>query len=299
MRWKTIKVTNDVKDIECSKVAVALGTFDGMHIGHMELIKTLKEKACEIGVNTLVYTFSSVPAEYFSKGNIRLFTVEQKLKAFEMLGVDCVLLNEFNKEYAQKTAEQFFNELTHNLKIGLLVAGENFTFGHKKQGNFEMLKKMSEKAGIPIICSKSVYSDGELVSSTRIRSLISKGDVFTANKLLMNPYSMSGIVENGQKLATSLGFATANIEPTFKKVMPKLGVYITTVNVDSKELLSITNVGIRPTVAKKDEVIIETHILNASPNLYKKEITVSFIKNLRGEKKFSSVEKLKNKLKVI
>lgn len=296
MRWKTIKVLNDAKDIKCGKVAVALGTFDGMHIGHMELINTLLKKAREMNITTLVYTFSSVPAENFSKENIRIFTVEQKLNAFEALKVDCVLLNEFNKEYAQKTAEQFFNELTQNLNVGLFVAGENFTFGYKKQGNFELLKKMSEKAGIPIICSKSVFADGELVSSTRIRLLISKGDIYTANKLLMSPYAISGVVENGQNLGKSLGFATANIEPPAKKILPKLGVYITTVNIDSKELPSITNVGVRPTVAKKNEIVIETHILNATPELYKKEITVSFMKNLRDERKFSSVDKLKKQV---
>ena len=296
MRWRTIKVLNDTKDIECGKVAVALGTFDGMHIGHMELINTLKEKAQEMNITTLVYTFSSVPAENFSKDNIRIFTVEQKLNAFEALKVDCVLLNEFNKEYAQKTAEQFFKELTQNLNIGLLVAGENFTFGYKKQGNFEMLKSMSKKAGIPIICSKSVFADGEMVSSTRIRRLISKGDVYTANKLLMTPYAISGTVENGQKLATRLGFATANVEPPVKKILPKSGVYITTVNIDSKELPSITNIGVRPTVAKKKEIVIETHILNTDTNLYKKGITVSFIKNLRDERKFGSVDKLKKQV---
>ena len=279
------------------KTAVALGTFDGLHLGHQALIRTCQREAAKSGLKTLVYTFSGVPAElFFPQKRMRLFTTEEKIAAFKTMGVDAVKLNDFTAEYAKISPHAFLQQLTANVAVKLIVAGNNFTFGEGGKGDIRLLQTFGEQNGIRVLEQQSILQDGLLVSSTRIRRLIEAGKMEEAAALLNKAYTISGIAVNGLGLASKLGFATANILPPEKKVLPAFGVYLTESEMDGKKYPSITNVGVKPTVTNEKKVLVETHLIGIQCPLYGKHIKVSFRKMMRPELRFENIEKLKEQV---
>ncbi|HHV98123.1 MAG TPA: bifunctional riboflavin kinase/FAD synthetase [Clostridiaceae bacterium] len=275
--------------------AVGLGMFDGLHIGHMELINRLIEQSRLNKLDSVVFTFKNHPENTIKKTPLtKLLTTErQKIEILSKTDLDYVIMQEFDEGFSHVMPEDFVRDiLVNKLGIKLAVVGFNYRFGYRGQGDVNLLKTLGNKYNFDVVVIPPVMVDNELVSSTLIRNYISKGQMEKVFKLLGRYYSIDGIVEEGKRLGSELGFPTANIYPHTYLVLPMGGVYITKTIIDGKEYGSITNVGVNPTVENSGQVKLETHIINFSQNVYNREIEVFFIKRMREEKRFSSKEEL-------
>ena len=277
------------------QTAVGLGMFDGLHIGHMELINKLIEQSHLNKLDSVIYTFKNHPENAIRKKLFtKLLTTErQKIEILNKTDLDYVILQEFDEGFSHVMPEDFVRDiLVKKLGIKLAVVGFNYRFGYGGKGDVDLLKKLGNQYGFSVIVIPPVMIDNELVSSTLIRNYISKGQMEKVFKLLGRYYSIDGTVEEGKRLGSELGFPTANIYPHTYVVLPMGGVYITKTIIDGKEYCSITNVGVNPTVENSRQVKLETHIINFNQDVYKREIEVFFIKRIREEKRFSSKEEL-------
>ncbi len=279
-------------------LVVALGCFDGVHRGHSSVLKTAKDRADELGIPFCVFAFEEPPRNFFSPRSIKLLTTKkEKLDLFEKSGADVAVCVPFDKKIIDVEAEDFVKKiLIENLRATHVVCGYNYTFGKKALGNTELLRCICAKHGVGVTVAEDVTVNGISVSSSVIRAMLSDGDVEGAASLLGRNYSISGRVVNGQHLARSLGFPTVNILPNEKQLTPQNGVYLTRICFDGEEKFGITNVGIRPTV-NTNILCAETHIFDFDGDLYEKSITVNFIRFIRKETKFSSVEEMATQVK--
>jgi len=296
---KTIRSNNDISSFH--RTGVGLGNFDGLHIGHMALINILISESKLNGLQSIVYTFTSHPDNIINKNKRTpsLMTLEKKEQILGQLPLDYLYLEEFNENFAKMKPVDFVkNILVDKLKIKLAVAGFDYTFGYKGEGNTNLLKKLGEQYGFKTIIVPPIKINDEIISSTSIREYISKGKMEEAFYMLGRPYSITGIVETGYKLGSKLGFPTANITPAPYLLLPSFGVYLTRTLIDGKLYNSITNIGIKPTLELSDpKVCIETHILNFSDNIYNKLIEIYFFSKLRDEIKFKDKDELANQVK--
>ena len=296
---KTIRSNNDISSFH--RTGVGLGNFDGLHIGHMALINILISESKLNGLQSIVYTFTSHPDNIINKNKRTpsLMTLEKKEQILGQLPLDYLYLEEFNENFAKMKPVDFVkNILVDKLKIKLAVAGFDYTFGYKGEGNTNLLKKLGEQYGFKTIIVPPIKINDEIISSTSIREYISKGKMEEAFYMLGRPYSITGIVETGYKLGSKLGIPTANITPAPYLLLPSFGVYLTRTLIDGKLYNSITNIGIKPTLELSDpKVCIETHILNFSDNIYNKLIEIYFFSKLRDEIKFKDKDELANQVK--
>lgn len=280
------------------RIAAALGTFDGLHLGHRALMKELKKIAGEQGLQTLVYTFTSVPAELFrkQKSGMRLFTLEEKIKAFEKLDIDYLILTDFDRAYAAIPEDWFIRDLTESFHIDYLVVGYNFTYGKNAQGGNASLQREAEAYGFKADIIAPVLLNGVPVSSSRIREALASGDVEGAAAMLGGNYSVTGTVVEGRRIGRGLGFPTINVRYEKAKLLPKNGVYITRVKLKGRTHESITNIGVNPTVSDGSLISLETHILGFEKAVYGETVKVVFEKRLRDEIKFANREMLKQQI---
>ncbi len=268
-----------------------IGNFDGIHRGHQAVIRQLHELARRLDCDTTVITFDPLPHEYFMGGKApaRLTTLREKFIQFDRLGVDQMLTMPFNARLAEMTAQQFIDDvLVRGLAIKALVVGDDFRFGKGREGDFEMLRRAGEHYGFEVIDTETVSDEQGRISSTRIRDALAAGDLETAATLLGRPYSMSGTVIHGEKLGRTIGFPTANIRIR-RTVSPLRGVFAVEVECIG---YGVTNVGTRPTVDGKG-FLIETHLLDFDGDLYGQHINIRWLKKLRSERKFDSLDALK------
>lgn len=279
-----------------NETVVVLGTFDGVHMGHRSLISHALKKARVDGKRCIIYTFSNHPMSLFCKTPRLLMTADERIKELEKTGVDEVVADEFNFEIANMSPLDFVKMLKMRFNMSCAVAGYNYSFGKGGKGSVETLKALGKEEGISVIVCDKVLYEGESVSSTRIRECIENGDIINANAMLKDRYSLSGKVVANKHIGTKIGFPTANIEADFEKVLPKAGVYATSVTVFNKQYNSVTNIGTNPTVFG-DKLTIETHIIGFDENIYGENITVEFIDYIRSDKRFNSLEELKEQIK--
>ena len=276
---------------------VAIGNFDGVHLGHQALIHSMLSRAQQSGLCPTVLTFFPHPVEVLKphKKLERLTTTSEKLELFERLGVEQVLVARFDTSLSQMTPEVFFETfLSSGLKAQSLHVGFNFCFGREKSGNIETLRKLSDQNKIYLKVEEQINEDGERVSSSGIRGYLAAGDVAHAAKLLGRPYQITGQVQKGDQRGRALGFPTANLRCPHDKITPKNGVYLTHVRWQQETLRAVTNVGVRPTFTQSaPNPIIEVHLLNFDAMIYDEFLTVEFVKRIRDEKKFSSIDELK------
>jgi len=279
-------------------IAAALGTFDGLHLGHAALIEELKKVAAAESLKTLVYTFTSVPSELFSKRKpyLRLFTVDEKIQAFEKQGIDVLVLMDFDRHYASIPEHDFILELKKYFNIEYLVVGYNFTYGKNAKGNPETLLKEAAEYGFKADIIEPVMFSGAPVSSSRIRETLLSGDAGTAAAMLGCNYSVSGTVVEGRRVGRNLGFPTINLKYDKGKLLPKNGVYVTRVKINGATHEGITNIGLNPTVSDGSMVSLETHILDFHKVIYGEKVKVVFEKRLRDEIKFKNKEMLKEQI---
>ncbi|HHU48769.1 MAG: bifunctional riboflavin kinase/FAD synthetase [Caldicoprobacterales bacterium] len=277
--------------------AIALGTFDGIHMGHRKLINELLLQKRKYKYQTIVYTFIEHPLHVLAhdKEPPRIMLLREKIKEFSRLGVDILLLNSFDNFLLHQAPHEFLEQLYKKIPIKSFVVGFNFRFGHKGAGNIIYLQKEAEQKELDLITVPPVKSEGEVVSSTLIRKKIQEGKMRDAAKLLTQPYSISGKVIQGFGRGKDLGFPTANLGFSSHKIMPAYGVYLTKCTINRNIYWGVTNIGINPTFSNNN-VHVETHILDYNKNLYGQYMKISFIDRLRQEIKFDSAEELSRQM---
>lgn len=293
-------VFNYAEDIvNTEPVAVALGNFDGIHLGHRALIDEAVRTAKQKGIRSAVFTFSEHPRNVMA-GRIVIKNIiydDEKIELLEKAGVDYLFSLPFDEKMRTQTPESFVRDLlVGRFRADTAICGFNFTYGHRAVGTAETLKAAGQHYGFDVVVIPSVEVEGDVVSSTLIRSCISEGDIRRASELLGRSYSIRGTVIHGQKLGRTIGFPTCNITVDESMVTPANGVYITNCRLDGVRYCSVTNVGNKPTVGRFEKNI-ETNILNFSGDAYGKIIEVEFIKQIRVEKKFSGLEELKEQIR--
>lgn len=277
---------------------VALGTFDGLHRGHLDVIGTAKQEAEQTGAKLAVFTFSNHPLEWINPAHVpvALVTPVVKLQLLENLGVDVLIDIPFNQLVADLLPQQFLERLSA-LNYSCLVVGENFTYGQRGVGNVYTLAASAQAMGFKLIVRKLVSNNGTIVSSTEIRRLITAGEVQQAAKMLGRSYSISGIVAHGNERGRLLGYPTANLELVDAHVaIPLGGVYAVRAYVDSGVYGGMANIGKNPTFGDVEKPRLETNIFGFSGDIYGKTLTIEFVQRIRGEVKFAGIDALKAQL---
>ena len=275
--------------------AIALGNFDGLHIGHRKVLQSTVEFSKKHNLDAKVMLFDVHPRELvFGEKVQRLLTDKETEKILSEMGFDvCRISFADIKDYS---AEEFFNKILINqLNAKALCCGFNYSFGRYGAGNEETLRELCEKNNIYCSVSEPVSVDGITVSSTAVRNFLMNGEVKKANEMLGRKYAICGEVIHGDQRGRTLGFPTANQMIDESLVVPKYGVYETLIKLDNVEYKGITNIGIRPTY-RSDCALAETNILNFNGNIYGRDIAVELVRYLRPEVKFNSAEELKNQL---
>lgn len=277
------------------KRAVALGFFDGVHIGHGALLRRTREVSEACGLSPCVMTYSNHPSSVLSEKSVSLINTAEERSALisEMYGISDIVIKDFTPEYAALPCEEFFKKiLLEEMRAGYVVAGYDFRFGRGGQGDATILKKLCAEHGLGCDIIDEVTFEGEEVSSSHIRTLLESGDVKRANELLGHPHRTVSEVLHGRKLGRKLGFATTNQALSADIIIPRRGVYVSRVTFDGKTFRGITNIGVRPSVSNDNKISVETHILDFDGDLYGKKITTEFIRFLRDEIKFSTQDEL-------
>lgn len=283
----------DIKKIYDGCV-IALGTFDGIHLGHVDIINTANDYAQKHGVKSAVFSFSNHPLELISpeKSPPRLCTEKQKKDLLEKMSVDILFNMNFDSALAKVSSEQFVKNLKKYFSPGCIVVGDNYSYGYLGAGTANTLIADGEKYGFSVIVRKLVKFDDIIVSSTNIRNLILNGDIKTANKLLGREYLLTGKVVDGDKRGRTLGFPTANLDMApVNQTIPDDGVYAVKAIVENKNYDAVASIGKNPTFAAKNRRV-EVHLLDFDKNIYGKEIDIIFYDKIRNEYKFNDVDKL-------
>jgi riboflavin kinase/FMN adenylyltransferase len=281
----------DLRDIKekFTKSIVTLGNFDGLHLGHQELIKMVIRRAKETGGKSLVVTFRPHPLKILApeKCPPLISIYEEKIRLFDKLGIDVLVKIPFTLEFSAMAPERFIKDVLCDL-LGAkeIFVGYNYRFGKGRKGNIGTLKELGKKCGFVVREVKQVSLNGEEISSTKIRRLLGEGDVEHAARLLGRTYAVTGIVVKGDGRGKSLGFPTANIVPKHA-IIPAKGVYAVRLYVRDKLYDGIANIGLRPTFGKKD-LTIEVHVFDFDEDIYNEEVSLYFIKKIREEKKFET-----------
>ena len=276
--------------------AVALGMFDGVHLGHRALMARLIDEAREKDAMPTVFTFSNHPLKVLGGDVSMLCGVGERNRLLRSLGAKQVKSIPFTRELAALSAEQFFDLLTDEWDVRLLVVGSNYTCGARGAGTPDTLREIGMRRGFTVSVVEPVLFEGEPVSSTRIREAIERGDVALAQKLLMRRYTLSGKVVQNKRFGRRIGFPTANIDLKPGRVIPADGVYATYAFLNGESYRAATNIGTNPTVNGKKRTI-ESHLIDFDADIYGETLTVEFRKQLRGEATFSTIEELKKQIR--
>jgi riboflavin kinase/FMN adenylyltransferase len=296
-----MKLIQNAKDLQpgSRKVCLAIGVFDGVHLGHQQIIRQTVSDARGHDAVALVVTFDKHPSAIVAPDRVpaQIFSRSQKLRAIESLGVDALLEITFNKTFSEKSGEVFLRELARDLgKIHSVCVGADFVFGHKRSGNVELLKKLGAELGFQVHGLAAVALDGQVVSSTRIREMIRTGDFDAASQMLGRPYAICGRVVEGDRIGQQLGFPTANLDAA-NLILPPHGVYSASTKVNGQFYRAALNIGLRPTVAAaKPQLRVEAHLLDFSGQLYGAELELEIGAKLRDERRFGSPAELREQI---
>lgn len=274
---------------------LTLGVFDGLHLGHQKIMETVVERAKVTDSVPTAITFDPHPRSvlYPESAPPLLQTLDQRLAAFEVLGIEQVIVIRFNKEFAAQDAETFLREIVHErLQAKEVYLGKGFEFGKNRGGNIELLRKMSQKLGFYADEVSEVRLNNQRISSSKIRELLKDGKINRARRMLGRPYGVEGVIIRGDQRGRTIGFPTANLHP-HNRVIPKYGVYATANLIGGAWRRSITNVGVRPTFEGDKEPSIESYIFDFDGDLYGDVLRVRFLHRIRDERKFNGINELK------
>jgi riboflavin kinase / FMN adenylyltransferase len=285
----TTKFTNSI---------ITLGNFDGLHLGHQELLKMVIQRAREKSAVSLVVTFRPHPLKILApeKCPPLISIYEEKIQLFEKLGIDVLVKIPFTRDFSAKSPEAFVKDiLCETLGAKEIFVGYNYRFGKGRAGNIKTLKGLGERFGFTVREVEQVSLNGEVISSTKIRELVRDGEVEHAAALLGRPYAITGIVVKGDGRGKGLGFPTANIAPKHE-IIPADGVYAVRLYVRDKFYDGIANIGLRPTFDKKN-LTIEVHVFDFNEDIYGEEISLYFIRKIREEIKFENADALTRQIR--
>jgi riboflavin kinase/FMN adenylyltransferase len=278
------------------KSVVTVGSFDGVHRAHAAIISEVVSRARQLGGRSVVVTFEPHPREIVGTrfGMLLLTTLEEKERLFAKLGVDVVLVIPFTNSFSQQSSAEFFEKyLVRSIGACEVVEGFNHHFGKNREGNPDALLKLGAQFGVQFIAVKPLDFGGVVVNSSRIRTDIESGKIESANDLLGHQYAISGNVIEGDKRGRTLGFPTANLQPdSSRKLIPQNGIYFVRVEVLGTLWFGMASVGVRPTFYTNGQRLVETNILEFDREIYGEHITFTFLKRLRDELKFESVDAL-------
>lgn len=280
-----------MRNMQRERAVVALGTFDGVHLGHRAIFEIAQTLALELNATPCVFSFYNHPQTIFGQTPQLLTTAPEKRALIEKLGLQATLIS-FTLELMLQTPEEFFELLLTHFELAGIVVGDDYRFGYQAAGDVDLLQKMCDQRGIRLIVTSEIRYDGVRVSSSRIREALQNGALDLANTLLVDPYHYTGMVGTHAQIGRQIGYPTANIWPT-DKVIPLHGIYVTRVLAKEAVFSAVTNIGRRPTVENKGEVIIEAHILEECGDLYNRPIQIDLLAFLREEKKFDSMDDLR------
>ena len=277
--------------------AVAIGKFDGVHLGHRRLLEEILGRK-KNGLAACVFTFDPTPAVLFGLSDGKeLTTREEKRRLFERLGIDILIEFPLTKETAATEPERFVTEiLAKQMNTRFVAAGEDLSFGKNGAGNAELLEKMAPQLGFCVQTIEKIEVDGIEVSSTYIRKLVEEGRMEEAEEMLGMPYTLVGCVEHGNHIGHTLGFPTVNLLPPAGKLLPPNGVYYATVRYNGKVYKAISNVGTKPTVSAEKVMGVESYLYDFDQDIYGQEIEVALKSFRRPERRFGSLEELKSQL---
>jgi riboflavin kinase/FMN adenylyltransferase len=279
---------------------VTIGSFDGVHIGHQQIIKTLVEGAKAEKSASVIVTFFPHPAKVLRPfpDSFYLSTPEEKDAALARLGLNSVLTLSFSRQLASLTAYKFMSILHNQLKFSCLLIGYDFRLGANREGDLQKLREIGKELGYCVRAIEPLQSTFQVVSSSLIRKLISDGDIISANTMLGHWYTVSGEIVHGDGRGKHIGIPTANIEPWKEKLIPSIGVYATFADLDGCRHKAVVNIGRRPTFYDKPVLqTIEVHLLDFNEDVYGKRLNLNFIKRIRDEVKFNSAEELMGQIR--
>ena len=275
---------------------VTIGNFDGVHLGHQNLMRDLVARAAKIGGTPVVLTFHPHPLQVLAPNNapLQIQTLDQKIATIESLGIPLVVVIPFDMQLAQTSARDFaVKTLWERLHLKEIYVGPNFAFGHRRQGSFNLLKEIGEEKGFLAGKIHQVQFRGNRVSSTAIRQALISGQVGLARRLLARPFALQGVIIHATGMGTKFEIPTANLQ-TPNELIPRRGVYVTMLGAEGRRHSSVTNIGFRPTVNREEaaSLSIETHVLDFSEDIYGKKVSLEFLVRLRDERRFSGEQAL-------
>ncbi len=275
-------------------VAITIGNFDGVHLGHKALLSRLLSAAKARGLPSAVVIFEPHPREFFTpdQAPARLTSLREKLELLAELGVDRVHICRFNSQFAQMSASSFIDALHKNLAVKYVLIGDDFRFGSGRSGDFALMEKIAGQQGFTVEAMHSVLFDGMRVSSTAVRTALAAGNMRAATKFLGRPYSISGRVVHGDKLGREIGFPTANVQMKHNRP-PLSGIFVARVTGDHiPPLHGAASLGVRPTVHTNGRAVLEIHLLDFAQEIYGQHLRVEFLHKLRNEEKYPDLKSL-------
>lgn len=288
-----------LEGVQLQDTWLTIGTFDGVHRGHQEIVRSLVSKAHADGSEAVVLTFYPHPAVVIGKRQnpSYLTTPEERAELLGALGVDVVVTFPFTPQVSKISAQEFINLLNSHLGMRHLTVGPDFALGHNRVGNYQYLIEAGGELGFNVSIFNPVEIDGQVVSSSRIRAALREGEIGEVNNLLGRPYFVKGQVVPGDGRGHTIGIPTANLSMWFERALPKSGVYVTWGIFNGNTYGSVTNIGSRPTFTSENERLqVEAHLLDFNDQIYGLEVQLDFISHLRDEQRFSGVDTLINQI---
>lgn len=287
-----MKVLFDPEEPIGEPTSATIGNFDGVHLGHRAILKSVKDAALAKGLSSCVITFHPHPQKVLRNIDVPLLMpMRERLRLLEKEGIDAAACYTFTKEIAAMTAREFVTDiLVGNLKVRHLIVGPDFSFGNKREGNAGMLRELGAELGFETEVAPPVLVGGEVISSTAIRNLLRAGDMKKAATFLGYRFYIEGRVVEGEKRGRQIGYPTANLDTDWE-ILPKEGVYATRAVIGGEKRDSITNIGYRPTFGDS-KLLIETHIFDFQQIIYGKRISIEFVERIRDEKRFDGIDSL-------
>lgn len=279
---------------QAEPVALTIGNFDGVHLGHQALLEELRAVAGQRELKTAVVIFEPHPREFFTpqQAPARLTSLREKLELFRAMGVDRVHVCRFDEHLAKMSAADFIRTLHEKLNARFVLIGDDFRFGSGRAGDFALMEKIGSQGGFEVSAVHSVLHDGVRISSTGIRAALAAGQLRRAHEYLGRPYSISGRVVHGDKLGREIGFPTANIQLKHNRP-PLSGIYVVQVHAEDMGVLQgVASLGVRPTVKRDARPVLEVHLFEFAQQLYGRHLRVEFLQKLRDEEKYSDLDSL-------
>lgn len=285
-------------------IALTIGNFDGVHLGHQAMLHRLREAAHRLALPACVLTFEPHPREFFSpdQAPVRLSSLREKMTYLIDAGIDCIHVCQFDYEFAQMTPKQFITHiLNRTLRVRWLLVGDDFRFGARRSGDFNMLQAYSAANDFTVETMPSITLNGQRISSTAIRKALTEGDLNTARKLLGRTYSISGRVIHGDKLGKKIGFPTANIQLQHNRP-PLSGIFVVSVagalrSSPMTPLPGVASLGVRPTTHENGKPVLEVYLFDFDDEIYGQHIQIDFLHKLRDEEKYTDIDALIQQIK--